>query len=111
QRGHSVTLLERAGQLGGQMRLASLAPGRSELLRGVGYLEAQLERLGVVVRLEVEATPERVLAERPEVVIVATGSDPAPFEAAADRPGQVCSVREALDGTARIGARVVVVDG
>src|SRR5581483_7926557 len=79
QRGHAVTLFERERLLGGQMRLAARAPGRGELRRGVQYLEDMLRRLEADVRPGVEATVERVLAERPDAVILASGSEPAPF--------------------------------
>ncbi len=111
QRGHHVVLFERAPHLGGQMWTAAQAPGRADLLAGVRFLERELERRGVDVRLGVDATRQWVLDERPDAVLVATGSDAAPFEPAVPDPGRVCSVREVLDGVARVGQRVVVVDG
>ncbi len=107
QRGHAVVLFERGGRLGGQVLTAARAPGRGELLRGVTYLARELQRLDVEVRLGIEADIETVLAPQPDAVIVATGSDPAPFEPA---PAGV-SVRDVLDGRAQPGRRVVVVDG
>lgn len=111
QRGHAVVLFERDGRLGGQMRTAARAPGRGELLRGVAYLEHELARLGVDVRLDADAGVDRVLAERPDAVVVATGSDAAPLDAVPAGAAGVFSAREVLDGRARPGRRVVVVDG
>jgi mycofactocin system FadH/OYE family oxidoreductase 2 len=111
QRGHPVVLVEREAHLGGQMRTAAQAPGRGELLLGIGYLERQLDRLGVEVRLGAPLDADGALAERPDVVIVATGSDAAPPEfAGAGGPG-VVSVRDILDGRGQAGRRVLVVDG
>ena len=111
QRGHRVVLVEREGCLGGQMRTAARAPGRGELLLGVEYLERQLARLGVEIRLGVAADADSVVADRPGAVIVAVGSDPAPpgFPGG-DGPG-VASVRDVLDGRVVPGRRVLVVDG
>ena len=80
QRGHRVVLLERDGALGGQMRTAARAPGRAELLRGVAFLERELARHGVDVRLGVEADAAAVLRLSPDAVVVATGSDAAPLD-------------------------------
>ena len=75
-RGHRVVLFEKAAELGGQILLAARAPARAEYAGIVRFLVAQVEKLAVDVRLGVEATAASVLAERPEVVVVATGSHP-----------------------------------
>src|SRR5436853_1275523 len=75
-RGHRVALWERSHELGGQILLAARAPARAEYAGIVRFLVAQVEKLAVRIRPGVEATPSAVLAERPDVVIVATGSHP-----------------------------------
>jgi dimethylglycine catabolism A len=77
--GYAVTLFERAGTVGGQMQAWSQAPSRREVARYLRWQERQLDRLGVSVRLDTEGTVEDVLALAPEVVVVATGASPAPF--------------------------------
>ncbi|KQP68249.1 hypothetical protein ASF40_18955 [Microbacterium sp. Leaf288] len=58
--GHAVTLLERAHELGGQLRLARRVPGRESVGLLVDDLERDLGAAGVDVRLGVEATAETV---------------------------------------------------
>ncbi len=71
-RGHRVTLVEQASELGGTLRFAALCyPPNGELLR---YLERQLETLGVEVRLGCKATPELVAELAPDATVVATGA-------------------------------------
>ncbi|MCU1451976.1 MAG: NemA [Acidimicrobiales bacterium] len=72
-RGHDVTLLERAEQLGGKIRLAQALPGRGELANFADWRADECERQGVDIRLGVDATVETVLALRPDAVVVATG--------------------------------------
>jgi NADPH-dependent 2,4-dienoyl-CoA reductase/sulfur reductase-like enzyme len=74
RRGHRVTLLERAGTLGGQLALAATIPCREELGEAVRHLTEQVKRHRVDLRLGVEVTPEMVEREAPDVVVVATGS-------------------------------------
>jgi 2,4-dienoyl-CoA reductase-like NADH-dependent reductase (Old Yellow Enzyme family) len=76
RRGHQVTLLERRPRLGGQLRLAASVKGRGEVAGVFTYLEGQLERLEVDVRLDTDASTADVLALDPDAVIVASGSAP-----------------------------------
>ncbi len=75
-RGHAVTLFERDEEPGGQMLLSRLAPGREEFAGHLPWLAGAAARAGVTLRLGVEANADRVLAERPDIVIVATGATP-----------------------------------
>ena len=75
-RGHDVVLMEATDRLGGQINLAAKAPGREEIAGIAGWLQGEIEALGVEVRFNVLAEPEEVLAEAPDVVIVATGGTP-----------------------------------
>jgi NADPH-dependent 2,4-dienoyl-CoA reductase/sulfur reductase-like enzyme len=85
ERGHAVVLFEAAGRLGGQMLIAVRASWRRDLIGIIDWRVTELEKLGVAVRLNTYADADVVLAERPEVVIVATGGVPdiEPVEGAA----------------------------
>lgn len=109
QRGHLVTLHERESQTGGQARLAQLLPKRAEFGGIVTNLTREAERHGAVIRRRSEVTRETLLAERPDAVILATGSRPhmPPFEGEAR---QIVHAVEVLSGAASVGARVVVYD-
>ncbi|MHC4415583.1 MAG: oxidoreductase [Planctomycetota bacterium] len=75
RRGHEVELWERGPRLGGQLLAASREVGGGKVfLRLVDYYRRQLERSGVTVRLETEATGRSVSAFAPEVCVVATGA-------------------------------------
>jgi 2,4-dienoyl-CoA reductase-like NADH-dependent reductase (Old Yellow Enzyme family)/thioredoxin reductase len=71
-RGHTVTLFEKAAELGGTARFSSLTtPMNAELVR---YLSTAIKELDVHVVTGTEATPETVVAIGAEVVVVATGA-------------------------------------
>jgi len=110
-RGHDVILYERTAALGGQVLVAARAPLRPGYGEAVHWLARQLRKTTATVRLLTEATVERILADRPDAVIVATGAVPRRAEVpGADRPG-VVTVEDVLSGAAVAGPRVVVVDG
>jgi mycofactocin system FadH/OYE family oxidoreductase 2 len=109
-RGHRVVLFEKTGELGGQVLLAARAPARAEYAGIVRFLVARVRKLGIDVRLAVEATASAVLAERPDTVVVATGSHPfVPLVPGSDGK-HVVTDRDVLSGEARVGANVVLVD-
>jgi mycofactocin system FadH/OYE family oxidoreductase 2 len=109
-RGHRVVLFEKDAQLGGQVLLAARAPARAEYAGIVRFLAGQVKKLGVEIRLGAEAGAATVLAERPDAVVIATGSHPyVPPLPGADGK-HVVTDRDVLADSARVGANVVVVD-
>ncbi|HYB10313.1 MAG TPA: NADH:flavin oxidoreductase [Alphaproteobacteria bacterium] len=76
ERGHEVVLFEAGAKLGGQLLTAVRATWRRDLIAIVAWREAELERLGVDVRLNAYAETEDILREKPDAVIIATGGIP-----------------------------------
>jgi 2,4-dienoyl-CoA reductase-like NADH-dependent reductase (Old Yellow Enzyme family) len=88
-RGNEVMVLERAERVGGQLLTWGRLPGRGVFEDAVSWWRGRLDELGVDVHTGVEATAETVLAERPEAVIVATGSRYAADGDCAFQPGPI----------------------
>ncbi|PWN56052.1 oxidoreductase [Abyssibacter profundi] len=76
KRGHKVTLIERAEEVGGQFNMAKRIPGKEEFDHSLRYFERQLELAGVTVQLGTEATAESLLAGGYDEVVLATGVSP-----------------------------------
>ena len=74
-RGHDVTLFEKSSRLGGKLPLAAMIKGvEVEDVRPViSYLTTQVGKLNIKVRLGEEATVSKILAEKPDAVVIATG--------------------------------------
>jgi hypothetical protein len=118
RRGHRVTLIERNARLGGALALWATLPGREHYAAAVDWWERDLARLGVQVRLGVEANAEMVLGDTPDAVIVATGARYSrggrsiTFDA--DIPGHdlpfVYRPEDILVGGARPSGKVFVID-
>jgi NADPH-dependent 2,4-dienoyl-CoA reductase/sulfur reductase-like enzyme len=88
-RGHEVVLFERRSQLGGRARLAGARRGRERWARYIDWLQDEAEAAGAELRTGVVASAPGVLAEAPEAVILATGSELRP---AAVMPGPVPAI-------------------
>ncbi len=104
-----VTLVERELELGGQLRLAGLAPGHQELWER--YRASTFDRLraaGVAIEHGVQADAE--LAAGFEVVVLASGARPYAPELPAELPFAVCQAWEAIADPARVAGPALIAD-
>ena len=108
--GHAVSLHESSPRLGGQALLAQLLPHRAEFGGIVANLSREVERAGVAVKTRSEVTASLLAAERPDVVILATGS----IARLSPLPGggeqRLVHANDVIAGKAKIGGRVVIYD-
>jgi NADPH-dependent 2,4-dienoyl-CoA reductase/sulfur reductase-like enzyme len=108
-RGHKVTLMDKEQKLGGQLNIAAIPPGKEELATITKFMETQLAKLGVVVKLGQEATIDTVAKMKPDAVVVATGSSTVlPDVPGADLPN-VSLARDVISGKKTVGKKAVVV--
>lgn len=107
ERGHKITLFEKAEQIGGQFNLAKSIPGKEEFRHTLNYFSYQLEKYKVTLRLQTEATVEQ-LTEFDEIVL-ATGVKPRlPTIPGIDHPS-VVSYIEVITGKKVVGPRVAII--
>ena len=109
-RGHQVTLLEQGKRLGGQLLIASKAPGRDSFEDQVYFEENEMVRTGVDVRLGTKADVAAIKALAPDAVVVATGARPrVPHDVAGLDLPHVVQGWEVMQGKATSGNRVAIV--
>lgn len=111
EHGHNVVLAEREDHLGGQLisaAAAPLRPGWEELRQ---YLMSEMERLGVDVRLNTEATAELAEQEGADVAIVAVGASQVRPSIPGIEHENVVTAVEVLLGKAQAGHKVIVAGG
>ncbi len=110
-RGHNVTLVEKNDRLGGHLIEASAPKFKSTIKELLRWAERQVDKGGIKVRLNTEATPGLIKKAKPDVLIIAAGSvgkvPPLPGN---DKPSVVMGT-QVLSGQAELGASVVVVGG
>ncbi len=76
ERGHAVTLFEAEEETGGQVRLAAKGTWREALSGIPRWLDAQVRKLGVELRLGARAGVNDILESGADLVVVATGGRP-----------------------------------
>jgi 2,4-dienoyl-CoA reductase-like NADH-dependent reductase (Old Yellow Enzyme family)/thioredoxin reductase len=108
-RGHGITLFEAAEKPGGQILLACRLTRRKELIGIIDWRMQQIEAAGVHPRFATYATASDVLAEAPDVVILATGGIPN-TEVLETGNNLAVSTWDILSGTVAPAARVLVFD-
>lgn len=110
ERGHYVTLYEKSGELGGQVKLARKIPTREEFGELVPNLKRELDYFRVDVILNKEVTSELLQEEQPDEIILAVGGKPYYPNAAGIRESYVLNTWEVLEGTGKVGKKVVIAD-
>ncbi|OYU41359.1 MAG: N-methylproline demethylase [Pseudorhodobacter sp. PARRP1] len=75
-RGHKVTVFEAAPQPGGQVRLTAQTKRRAEMIGIIDWRMSQCAAMGVEFRFNTWAEADEIMAENPDVVIIATGGLP-----------------------------------
>jgi 2,4-dienoyl-CoA reductase-like NADH-dependent reductase (Old Yellow Enzyme family)/thioredoxin reductase len=111
RRGHDVHLYEKQSELGGQLIPGSVSEYKKELLNLIRFQKTQVQKYGVRCVLNSRVTPELIDQERPDVIILATGSLPYLPPAKGIERDIVLSFTQALNGRALVPAPSVVIGG
>lgn len=111
QRGFKVTLWEKTDRLGGLLLAAGAPSFKQDVMRFARYLERQILKHGVDVKLLTEASPDNVVAGNFDHVILACGAKPIiPPIPGIDSP-IVHDAVNALKNGRPLGKKVVVIGG
>jgi N-methyl-L-proline demethylase len=109
ERGHEVILHEAAPHAGGQIRLTALNPRRREMIGVTDWRVAQCGQLGVTIRYNSFADADTILADNPDVVIIATGGLPH-TDVLRDGNDLVKSAWDIISGDVKPGSDVLIYD-
>ncbi|WP_168015952.1 FAD-dependent oxidoreductase [Halomonas salinarum] len=106
-RGHRVVLFESAGEIGGQFNHARRIPGKEEFDETLRYFRVMLDKYGVEVRLNTQASLETLAGF--SAVVLASGVRPRHLDLPGSEHPSVLSYPEAIQHPERVGPRVAII--
>jgi len=107
ERGHEVTLIDRAQDIGGQFNYAKRIPGKEEFHETLRYFRHRLADLGVTLRLHTKADVEALRGY--DEVVIATGIAPRKVAFPGSDDARVLSYLDVLAHDRPVGRRVAII--
>ena len=107
ERGHAVTLIDAATQIGGQFNMAKRIPGKEEFHETLRYFTHRIADTGVQLKLSTQGTLETLRAF--DTVVLATGVNPRPLALPGAERRNVLSYADVLLRGATVGRRVAII--
>ena len=111
RRGHDVTIFEKADRLGGKLVFSEQVSFKYDLAKFLHYQMKLVEKLGVKVRLNTEATPEMIEAEKFDWVLAAVGANAFVPPIPGTDGKNVMIAEECYKHIDEIGEKVVLIGG
>ena len=106
-RGHSVDLFDAAGEIGGQLNMAKVVPGKEEFYETLRYYRRQIELTGVNLTLNTQV--EASMLSSYDDIIIATGVTPRNPKIPGQDNKRVLSYIDVLRHKAPVGEQVVII--
>jgi 2-enoate reductase len=110
-RGHRVTLYEKTSSLGGHLIEASIPSFKKDLARLLAWYKVELKKLDLEIKLNTEVKAEIVEREKPEVLLIATGSKPIVPGIPGLEKEKVTTAIDLLLGKKNAGEKVFILGG
>ena len=107
ERGHDVTLIDRAGDIGGQFNYAKRIPGKEEFHETLRYFRHRLADAGVTLKLHTEADANALRGY--DDIVIATGITPRKVTFPGSDDPRVLSYLDVLAHDRPVGQRVAII--
>lgn len=111
-RGHEIVLYEKSDKLGGNLILASGPSFKADMKHYLEWLIRQVQKNpDIKIKLKVEATSETIKTEKPDVVIIAIGSEPLTLDIPGKNRNNVVWAGDVHMDRVSVGETAVIVGG
>jgi 2,4-dienoyl-CoA reductase (NADPH2) len=107
ERGHEVHLLDAAAEIGGQLNMAKVVPGKEEFHEMLRYLARRIQTTGVHLHLNTRAHAQSLAGY--DEVIIATGVNPRDPKIPGQEHPKVLSYIDVLRHGKPVGERVAII--
>ena len=107
ERGHDVTLIDRAGDIGGQFNYAKRIPGKEEFHETLRYFRHRLADADVTLKLHTEADANALRGY--DDIVIATGITPRKVTFPGSDDPRVLSYLDVLAHDRPVGQRVAII--
>lgn len=105
--GHKVTLFDRADEIGGQLNMAKVIPGKEEFFGLVEYYAAEVADKGIELRLGADADVDTLKSF--DEIVIATGVTPRDPQIPGQDGANVLSYIDVLRHGLPVGERVAII--
>jgi len=109
ERGHAVDLFDAAAEIGGQLNMAKVVPGKEEFHEMLNYFHRQIELSGVNVQLNTRVNADDLAGKNYDGVIIATGVTPRDPQIEGQDHPTVLSYIDVLRNQVPVGKRVAII--
>lgn len=111
ERGHDVSLYEKSDRLGGQWNIVVTEKEQRAYTNLIKRLVRGMDKAGVKVMMNSEATADDIAKAGPCKVVIATGATPRTLRVPGIDGANVVQANDVILGNAKVGARAVVIGG
>jgi len=111
ERGHKVFLYEKEPELGGQLKVASIPPGKKDILKLRHYLIGEIKRSGVEIHSGEEVDSDLIEKLKPDGLVIAVGGIPILPSIPGLEMDHVVLAKDVLLEKAKVGDSVVIIGG
>ncbi len=108
ERGHKVVLIEMEEDVGGQLNLASLPPGREEIQQFKRFLTNRLKKTDIELITGERATPSLIQKHNPDVLMCALGARPCTLDIPGLQTNLTATAWQVITGEAELQEPVLV---
>lgn len=109
QRGHKVTLFDRADEIGGQFNMAKSVPGKEEFYETIRYFNKQLQLHHVELKLGCSVNVDALNNETYDHVVLATGVIPRRLDIEGINHPKVLNYIDVLKKKTPVGGKVAII--
>ncbi|MCW8870898.1 MAG: FAD-dependent oxidoreductase, partial [Proteobacteria bacterium] len=107
ERGHHVTLFEKADKIGGQFNYAAEIPGKEEFVHTMAYFQYLVKEHGVDLKLNYQVNQDEL--DNYDEVVIATGVSPRVPQLPGIDHNKVIVYSELLSGQKQAGHKVAII--